>query len=192
MNILILNGHQYYPFSEGKLTATLISEAEQILLAKGHKVQHSNVMAYDIESELDKYDWADAVLVQFPSNWMMIPWAFKKYMDEVYIAGTAGRLCNNDGRTSANPKANYGTGGVHKGKKYMLSTTFNAPREAFDNPNEYLFTGKGLDDLHFPVHCVYRFFGFEPLPSFACFDVLKNPQIEQDLEAWKAHIHAHF
>ncbi|TCP95995.1 modulator of drug activity B [Cricetibacter osteomyelitidis] len=192
MNILILNGHQPYPFSEGKLTATLISEAEKILLAKGHSVQHSNVMEYDINTELDKYNWEDAVIVQFPSNWMMIPRAFKKYMDEVYIAGTEGRLCNNDGRSSKNPKAGYGTGGVQTGKKYLLSTTFNAPKEAFNNSDEYLFQGKGLDDLHFPVHVVYRFFGYEQLPSFACFDVLKNPQIEQDLAVWKQHIEANF
>ncbi|MGR3806640.1 modulator of drug activity B [Pasteurella testudinis DSM 23072] len=192
MNILILNGHQPYPVSEGRLTQTLIDEAEKVLTAKGHSIRHSNVLAYDINSELDKHDWADALLLQFPSNWMMIPWSFKKYMDEVYSAGTEGRLCRHDGRTSQNPHADYGSGGVQTGKKYMLSTTFNAPKAAFDNPQEYLFQGKGLDDLHFPVHCVYRSFGYAALPSFACFDVLKNPQIEQDLLNWAAHLEAHF
>lgn len=191
-NILIINGHQPYEFSPGRLTRSLIDIAAETLQAKGYAVKHSNVLEYDVADELEKHRWADAVILQFPSNWMMIPWACKKYMDEVYIAGTGGILCNNDGRTSADPKANYGTGGVMKGKKYLLSTTFNAPKEAFDNPNEYLFQGKSPDDLHFPVHCVYRFFAMEPLPSFACFDVMKNPTIEQDLKAFKAHIESYF
>lgn len=158
-NILILNGHQPYPFSEGRLNKSLTEIAERVFTAKGYAVRHSRVTEYDVADELDKHDWADALLVQFPSNWMMIPWQFKKYMDEVYIAGTGGRLCHNDGRTSANPKANYGSGGVQRGKKYMLSTTFNAPREAFDNPAEYLFQGKGWTTCTCP--CI-AFTAFSP------------------------------
>ncbi|MEG9500061.1 NAD(P)H-dependent oxidoreductase [Mannheimia indoligenes] len=188
MNILILNGHQPYDFSKGELTQTLIDIAQKTLEAKGHTVKHSVVTDYVVADELAKHQWADAIIVQFPSNWMMIPWSFKKYMDDVYIAGTAGALCNADGRTSKNPTANYGTGGTLTGKKYLLSTTFNAPKQAFDNPDEYLFQGKGLDDLHFPVHCVYRFFGMSQLPGFACFDAMKNPQIEQDLKDWETHL----
>lgn len=192
MNILLLNGHQPYPFSEGRLTRALIERAEAVLSRKGHTIRHSVVTAYNVNEELEKHQWADALLIQFPSNWMMIPWSFKKYMDEVYIPGTAGALCNNDGRHSASPKKGYGTGGTQTGKKYMLSTTFNAPAEAFDDPGEYLFQGKGLDDLHFPVHCVYRFFGMEQLPSFACFDVMKNPTLEEDFKRWEAHLNTHF
>ena len=43
-------------------------------------------------------------------------------------------------------------------KKYMLSLTFNAPKEAFNNVNEYLFQGKNVDDLFFPMHMNFRFF----------------------------------
>lgn len=191
-NILIINGHQPYDFSLGTLTQSLIDVATKTLQDKGYTVKHSNVLAYDIAEELEKHQWADAVILQFPSNWMMVPWACKKYIDEVYIAGGDGILCNNDGRSSNAPKENYGTGGVMHGKKYMLSTTFNAPKEAFDNPKQYLFQGKSLDDLHFPIHCVYRFFAMEALPSFGVFDVIKNPTIEQDLKDFEQHIQAHF
>ncbi|EXI61967.1 hypothetical protein MHD_00765 [Mannheimia granulomatis] len=187
-NILIINGHQPYPFSEGKLTQSLIDVAGETLQAKGYTVQHSNVLEYDVAAELEKHQWADAVILQFPSNWMTIPWSCKKYMDDVFTAGMMGVLCDTDGRSSQNPKANYGTGGKMKGKKYLLSVTFNAPKEAFDNPQEYLFQGKGLDDLLFPIHCNYRFFAMEALPSFACYDVVKNPTIEQDLMAFAEHL----
>ncbi|MDO4431628.1 MAG: NAD(P)H-dependent oxidoreductase [Lonepinella koalarum] len=113
-------------------------------------------------------------------------------MDDVFTAGMGGILCNTDGRSSANPNINYGTGGLMKGKKYLLSATFNAPKNAFDNADEYLFQGKGLDDLFMPIHCTFRFFAMEKLPTFACFDVIKNPQIEQDLKDFEQHILANF
>ena len=63
-------------------------------------------------------------------------------MDEVYTAGMGGALCDGDGRHSDAPKKNYGAGGTLTGKKYMLSLTFNAPEESFNDPNEYLFQGE--------------------------------------------------
>ncbi len=193
MNILLLNGHDPYDgIANGNLSQTFIDIAEQTLLTMGHQVKHSNVQSYTKEDEWQKYRWANALVVQFPSYWMMVPAKFKQYMEEVYTPATNGTLCQDDGRSSKNPKANYGTGGVHTGKKYLLSSTFNAPAEAFGNPQEYLFGEKSLEDLNFPVHCVYRFFGFAPLPSFGCFDVYKNPQIETDLARWQAHLKAHF
>ena len=77
-------------------------------------------------------------------------------------------------------------------KTYMLSATFNAPKQAFDKSDEYLFAGKGVDDLFFPIHCSFRFFAMEKLPTFACFDVMKNPNIEQDLKDFTAHIQTNF
>lgn len=192
MNVLIINGHQPYDFSPGKLTQSLIDIATRELEAKGHSVKHSNVLEYDVAEELAKHQWADRVILQFPSNWMGVPWSCKKYMDDVFTAGMVDVFCKADGRSSKNPKANYGTGGLMKGKKYLLSVTFNAPREAFNNPAEYLFQGKSLDDLLFPIHCTFRFFAMEQLPTFAAYDVLKNPTIEQDLADFTAHIQANF
>lgn len=127
-NILIINGHQPYDFSKGELTQSLIDVATHALQRKGLTVKQSRVTAYDINEELEKWQWADAVIFQFPSNWMMMPWSAKKYMD----------------------------------------------------------------DLFFPLHCNFRFFAMEQLPTFACFDVVKNPQIEQDLKAFEQHILACF
>ena len=78
------------------------------------------------------------------------------------------------------------------GKKYMLSLTFNAPSEAFMDPDEYLFQGKSVDDLWFPMHMNFRFFDMQPLPSFACFDVMKNADVEADFARFKEHLSTHF
>lgn len=192
-NIFIINAHHYYPFAEGKLNKTFVDVADKILKDKKHttKIFHTD-NEWNVEEELEKHKWADIILLQTPVNWMMVPWTFKKYMDEVYTAGMRGALCNGDGRSQDNPKENYGEGGTLKGKKYMLSLTFNAPAESFNDPAQYLFQGKSVDDLWFPMHMNFKFFGMEALPTFASFDVMKNSQFENDLEDFKKHLHQYF
>ena len=190
-NILIINAHHSYPFAEGKLNTTLTQIADELLTAKGHNTRIVEVdKGWSVEQELANHQWADIILLQTPVNWMGVPWTFKKYMDEVYTAGMGGDMCHGDGRRQDNPKSNYGTGGTLTGKKYLLSLTFNAPEQAFNHPEEYLFQGKSVDDLLFPMHMNFRFFNMEPLETFACFDVMKNPQIESDLQRFRKHLEA--
>ncbi|TNF91973.1 MAG: flavodoxin family protein [Gammaproteobacteria bacterium] len=192
-NIFHINAHHPYPFSEGKLNQSLTDLALSVLKDKGYEIRTTRSSEnYSIEEELEKHQWANVIILQTPVNWMGVPWSFKKYMDEVYTAGMGGELCTGDGRTSAEPKKNYGAGGTLTGKKYMLSLTFNAPEEAFNDKNEYLFQGKSVDDLFFPAHMNFRFFGMEPLQTFACYDVMKNPQIETDFERYTEHLNRIF
>ncbi|MEO1044244.1 MAG: NAD(P)H-dependent oxidoreductase [Pseudomonadota bacterium] len=188
-NIFIINGHQPYPFSKGALNAAMIERAQTFLSAQGHDIRITHVAeTYDVEQEIANHQWADAVLMQFPVNWMGVSWSFKKYMDDVYSAGMDGRLCAGDGRTTESPKANYGTGGTLTGTHYMISATLNAPAEAFDDPTEPFFAGMSLDDLLRPVHLNAKFFDMTPLPTFAAFDVMKNPDIENDFKRFDAHL----
>ena len=100
-NILLLNGAQPYEFAPGTLNATLVDRARTALEAQGHAVRVTTVAeGYDANFEVESHVWADTVIMQFPVNWMGVPWSFKKYMDEVYTAGMDGRLCAGDGRTA--------------------------------------------------------------------------------------------
>lgn len=192
-NVLIINAHKQYPFAEGRLNNTLVDLAKETLSALGHEARTVMVEeGWDVEAELANHQWADAVLLQMPVNWMGVPWPFKKYMDEVYTAGMGGQLCDGDGRHRDQPDKHYGSGGTLTGKKYMLSLTFNAPKDSFDDPEQFLFQGRGVDDLLFPMHMNFRFFGMSPLPTFACFDVMKNPKVEEDLERFQAQLHTAF
>jgi modulator of drug activity B len=191
--ILIINAHQYYPYSEGKLTKSLIEIIEKQLASKGYEIKHSVVMnEYDADEEVEKHIWADVVILQSPVYWMGLPWKAKKYIDEVYSEGMEGKLCAGDGRTSTASKKNYGSGGLLKGRKYMLSLTFNAPKEAFSNPQEYLFQGKSVDDLWFAQHMNFRFFAMEPIETFVCYDVMKNSVIENDFSRLTVHLDKNF
>ena len=191
-NVLIINGHQYYPFSEGKLNGTLVDKAVNLLQAKGHQTRVVTMKEQiDVEAELENHQWADYVILQTPVNWMGVTWSFKKYMDEVYTAGMGGALCHGDGRHQDTPKKDYGKGGTLINTKYMMSLTFNAPEEAFNDASEF-FDGKSVDDLMFPMHMNFKFFGMQAMPTFACYDVMKNAEVEKDLIRFESHINAHF
>lgn len=192
-NVFIINAHQPWPFSAGKLNAALADIAAAALSEHGHDLRTTSMTdGYTVEEELEKHQWADAVILQTPVNWMGVPRSFKQYMDEVYTAGMDGHLCDGDGRSREDAARQYGSGGTLSGTKYLLSLTFNAPAEVFGDPGQYLFGGRSMDDLFFLMHMNFRFFGMEPLASFACFDVLKNPQIEADFVRYRAHLGQQF
>jgi len=69
--ILILNGAQPYPFAPGKLNATFAERAHAALTAMGHDVSVTTIAeGYDVEAEVERHQWADTVILQFPVNWM--------------------------------------------------------------------------------------------------------------------------
>ena len=187
-NVFIINGHQYYPFAEGKLNKALIDKAS-IMLGDADFTLRTTVTEqdYDVEKEIDNFLWADIILLQTPLNWMGVTWSFKKYLDEVLTAGMMGKLSNGDGRSSEAPKKNYGLGGLLQGK-YMISVTANAPKEAFNNPEEKFFDGLSEDDLLRPMHLNFKWFGLEPLKTFFAYDVMKNPNVESDFVRFEKHI----
>ncbi len=189
MNVLLINGHQRWEgFAEGRLNQTIIDETQKQLTNAGHEVKTTIVESgYDIAEELDKYKWADAVFVQTPVYWMSVPYLFKKYMDEVFTSGIGEVLCTDDGRTRSDLSKKYGSGGLLNKKKYMLSTTWNAPLESFEDPAQF-FEGKGVDGVFMWLHKAFQFFSMEPLPTFSCHDVLKNADVEGDLKRLEEHL----
>lgn len=190
--VFILNGHHQYPYATGRLNASLIERAETHFLSKGWEVNKTATEdAYDVAAEVEKFKWADVVLLQMPLNWMGMPWSFKKYTDDVWSAGMVGEMSLYDGRSAESPKKNYGLGGLLKGR-YMLSVTANAPQEAFNDADEKYFAGRSEDDLLLPIDLNFKWIGLEKVPTFWAYDVMKNPQVESDFARFDAHLAAHF
>jgi modulator of drug activity B len=51
-NIFIINAHEYYPFSEGRLNNTLVERAREILSDKGHQIRTATMKAdYDVAAD---------------------------------------------------------------------------------------------------------------------------------------------
>lgn len=192
-NVFVINGHEEYEFAKGELNRALTRMAVDHLTSAGYETRVRTMKDdWDVDAEIENHVWSDAVLLQTPVNWMGVSWSFKKYMDFVYSYGMDGRLCQGDGRTRSDPGKQYGTGGTLTGRKYMLSLTFNAPRGSFNDPSQAFFGGMSPDDLFRPMHLNFRFFDMEPLPTFACFDVMKNPDIENDFTRYREHLAAAF
>mgnify|MGYP000845783656 FL=1 len=187
MNILLLDGGKDFGHSHGELNHTLHKKAKEILTALGHNVKETVIDAgYDVEAEIEKFLWMDAVIWQMPVWWMHEPWTVKKYIDEVFIAGH-GKLYHSDGRHRVSPTEGFGTGGLLQGKKHMLSLTWNAPIEAFTREGDF-FEGKDVDAVYMPFHKLNEFIGLTRLPTFTCNDVVKNPQVEQYFADYQAHL----
>ncbi len=191
-NILLLNGAKQFAHSDGRYNTTMHETALSFLDRAGFDVRQTQIDAgyYDLAEEVAKYLWADVIIYQMPGWWMGAPWTVKKYLDEVFTEGH-GCLYANDGRTRSDASQKYGSGGLLQGKQYMISATWNAPQQAFDDPTDF-FEGKGVDAVYFPFHKANEFLGLTGLPTFLCVDVMKQPAIEADIKRYEAHLAAVF
>jgi modulator of drug activity B len=197
MKILIINTHLNYPgWSEGKLNLTFMDAAKAFFTGRGQPKLGVPTVAetfvergYKPEEEVQKHAAADLVILQTPVNWFGAPWIYKKYVDEVFNVALASKvMLEGDGRTRKDPSKQYGTGGKMQGRKFMISATWNAPRETFDNPDSFLYGGKGTADLFLPITSNYKFCGYDIFPAFGVFDIYKNPDIPRALEDYQRHL----
>lgn len=191
MNILLINAHQKWEnFAEGKLNKAFFDLANNTLKEGNYNIRTTTIdNGYVVDDELEKHIWSDAIIVQVPLYWMSSPWLFKKYVDEVLTAGLGGKLAYHDGRVIDDPRKRYGSGGV-RDRLFMLSVTSNAPKYSFDE-NEF-FEGGNIDHLFLWLHKAYQFNGFSSLPGFQAFDVMKNPDIDNDLIRYSNHLNEYF
>lgn len=186
-NVLILNAHQKYEGpAEGKLTKIFVNVAEEFLKDSGFNVKHSIVQSdYNIEEEVEKFAWADTIIVQYPVFWMGLPWLAKKYIDEIFSAGMNKVTYSNDGRSSKDASKTYGSGGLMKDKSYMLSMTYNCPTSEFSN-NDGFFEGLTLDEANIATHKTFQFCGAKKLDTYSVHDIFKgNLDINVEKEKYR-------
>jgi len=111
-----------------------------------------NGFAEDVQSEIEKIEWCDLMIWQFPLWWFGLPAAFKGWVDRVFAMGRVyggGRI--------------YDTG-VLRGKRALLSLTTGGPEEAY---RKGAFNGD-MSAILRPIH--------RGMLQFVGFDVLE-PQI---------------
>jgi len=188
--VLIINGSQNFGHSGGKYNQTI---AENTLKAleqfENIEVKISNINdGYDKKEEVEKFVWADLIIYHTPIWWFQLPNGFKKYIDEVFTAGHATGIYLSDGRSSDNPHINYGTGGMLGGRKYLVTTSWNAPETAFTLPGEFFGETSVDNGVLFGFHKMNAFVSLEKLESFHFHDVEKNANIERDMTLYREHL----
>jgi modulator of drug activity B len=189
-NIFVINGGQVFGHSGGKFNKTLLDTTIAYFSDKdGFEVRSTDVNhVYDPKQEVENYKWADVIIYHTPVWWFQLPHGFKKYIDVVFTEGHQNGIYHSDGRSSANPAINYGTGGMLQGKKYLLTSSWNAPKEAFTLPGEF-FNERTVDEgALFGFHRMNAFTGMQPLESIHFHDVEKNADIPTDLQRYTNHL----
>lgn len=183
-HILIVNAGVLRPNGDGgRLNETMAALAREAFEEADLVVETTDLRGeWTLDDEVEKIARARLLLVQTPIWAMSTPWQFTRWQDEVL---THPKVCGTDGRTRNDPSKKYGTGGFLTDRLYWLSTTWNAPLEAIEEPGQF-FDGRGLEGVLMPLHKQFAYMGTRPfLPTFAVTDVYKNPTVDEDLERWR-------
>lgn len=194
-NIFVINGSHPFAHSGGKFNATLFENT--IAYFKSYdtdfKIQSTQVGEnYNAKEEVEKFKWADIIIYHTPIWWFQIPFGFKQYLDNVFTEGHQNGIYTSDGRSRTNPLINYGTGGLMKEKKYILTTSWNAPKTAFTLKDEF-FDQKSVDEgVMFGFHKMNAFTGMELLATHHFYDMEKNADVPFELENYKTFLNQIF
>jgi len=194
MKVLVINGGQEFAHSGGKFNATLTSWTVDFFrryMTAEIKVTDIN-QAYDPEEEVKKFVWADLIIYHIPVWWFQVPYRLKEYIDIVLTAGHQNGIYKNDGRSRSNdnPKLHYGTGGLLQGRRYMLTTSWNAPIEAFSIEGEF-FNLQNEDQVLLGFHKMNKFIGLARLEGFHFHEMEKGVtphKIEDEKQNYIKHL----
>ncbi|HEY9648031.1 MAG TPA: NAD(P)H-dependent oxidoreductase [Chroococcidiopsis sp.] len=126
--------------------------------AEEQYAQEVNGYAPDIQAEIDKLFWCDVLIFQFPLWWFGLPGILKGWVDRVFAMGAVyggGRFYDN---------------GVLAGRRAMLSLTTGGPATIYSPTG----LNGDINTLLFPInHGIFRFVGFDVLPSFVAYGVAR-------------------
>lgn len=188
--IFVINGGQVFGHSGGRFNKTIFELTQQFFTEHpGFEIRSTDINhTYDPQQEVENYVWADVVIYHTPIWWFQLPHGFKKYIDVVFTEGHQKGIYHSDGRSRANPEINYGTGGMLQGKKYMVTTSWNAPATAFTLPGDF-FNEHSVDaGPLFGFHRMNAFTGMDPLESIHFHDIEKNADIPESMLRYKSHL----
>jgi modulator of drug activity B len=192
--IFVINGGQKFGHSGGRFNKTILDTTVDFFESQpGFEVRYTDINEeYDPVEEVKKYVWADVVIYHTPIWWFQVPHGLKKYIDVVFTEGHANGIYKSDGRSADNPAINYGTGGMLHGRQYLVTTSWNAPKEAFTLPNEFFMETSVDDGPLFGFHRMNAFIGMTPLESMHFHDVMKNADIQHNLNLYTNHLAKNF
>jgi modulator of drug activity B len=188
--IFVINGGQKFGHSGGKFNESITKETIAFFENNSSfEVQSTNINNdYIPAEEVEKFAWADVIIYHTPIWWFQLPFGFKEYIDIVFTEGHEKGIYFNDGRSSSNPTRNYGTGGMLKGKKYLVTSSWNAPKEAFTLKDEF-FNETSVDDgVLFGFHRMNAFIGMTPLETLHFHDIEKNADVPKEIKKYQEHL----
>lgn len=121
------------------------------------KASKTGAFSPDIKEEMEKVEWANLLIFQFPIYFTAMPAIMKGWIDRVLAPGFG-----------FNPltESAYNTG-LLKGKSAMLAATAGAPKEMYSEGGAHGDINRHLESI---THCVFEFMGMKVLPSFIVYE----------------------
>ena len=130
-----------------------------------HASAHDGYAA-DLQTEMDKLAWCEALILQFPLWWLGMPAIMKGWVDRVFALG----------RT-------YGGGrfysrGLLSGKRAMCSVTIGGPERAYRDNGLY----GSIENVLFPIHHgILGFVGFKVIEPHVVYAPARMTAAEREL-----------
>jgi NAD(P)H dehydrogenase (quinone) len=149
-----LYGMNFDPVSDRR---NFRSVADALRLKQQVEEAHASAndgFAADLQLEMDKLAWCDALVLQFPLWWLGMPAIMKGWIDRVFALGRA----YGGGR--------YYSRGVFAGKRAMCSVTIGGSSVMYSNRGAYGPIEAALFPIH---HGILAFTGFTVIEPFLTF-----------------------
>lgn len=142
--------------------------------AQKHAFEAGHLTA-DITQEMEKLQWADFVILQFPLWWFSVPAILKGWVDRVFVTSFAFTVKNRYDR------------GLLKGRRALLSLTTGSPQTSYEKNG----LNGDMDMILYHIHHgMLNYVGFEVLPPFVAYSVehASDEERESYLEAYKQRL----
>lgn len=137
----------------------------------------NNLFVFDLKLEMEKLEWCDILIFNFPLWWFGLPAILKGWVDRVFAMGFA----------YGNGKGVYEKGTFPEKSAFITMTT-GGPETAYNG-------GKNgdLETILFPIHHgIFYFTGMTVLPPFISFSPARKStaELSQELERYGTHLNS--
>ncbi len=122
-------------------------------------------LAADIVAEIEKCEWADLLILQFPMSWFSVPGILKGWIDRIFVRG----IFYGTGKT-------FETGGM-RGKRAMLSLTTGALQPMYTDNSRFGGLYQQMFHLNYGT---LRFVGYDVLNPFVVYGPAHIGQDERE------------
>ncbi|KMJ55209.1 hypothetical protein AB685_28450 [Bacillus sp. LL01] len=178
--LLLINGQDYFERAQGELNNTMSKYIEEFTTNEFEVVQTAIAKGYRVPEEIEKFKWADIIIIQTPIYWFSLPGILKKYIDDVFIPDIF-----------FGKSKQFGQGGKFNKKKYMLSVTWGARESAFKGTKEDFLEGLSEEQVLFPIHKTFEYCGFNKLPTFSIYSSMNLKELDPYITKMHCHLQEH-
>ena len=136
---------------------------------EAHAATHDG-FATDLQGEMDKLFWCDALILQFPLWWFGLPAILKGWIDRVFAPG-----------------GKWYDRGVFAGKRAMVAATIGGPATMY---SEHGLNGP-ISTILFPInHGILYFTGFKVVEPFLVYAPARRDDRERaaELKRYRARV----